>query len=266
MPGRLGGLEPTFFSRFECKYVIDPLLVAEIRAFLRSFTTPDEFARRRADTRYPVCSLYLDSEDLRLYHQTVGGEKNRFKLRIRTYDDDPASPAYCEIKSKTNTIVHKRRAALRRMHVARLVDVGTLGHADRPLHGGALGDLDAFCQHVALVSARPIVRVKYRREAWESQGNEPVRITLDTDLQHAVTLGPEIRHAPGSWMATPVGGVILEIKFTERFPGWVHDLVRMFGLKQQAVPKYILSVERMLMGQRSSALAIGGLTLPPLEP
>ena len=60
-----------------------------------------------------------------------------------------------------------------------------------------------------------------------------------------------------------MAGSIIEIKFTERFPGWVHDLVRVFGLKQQPVPKYVLSVDYVMLEGRESALRIGGFTLPP---
>jgi hypothetical protein len=40
----------------------------------------------------------------------VAGEKARFKLRVRTYSDDPSSPAFFEVKEKTNKVVSKRRA------------------------------------------------------------------------------------------------------------------------------------------------------------
>ena len=61
---------------------------------------------------------------------------------------------------------------------------------------------------------------------------------------------------------TPVSGSILEIKFTEMYPGWVRDLVRAFGLKQQAVPKYVMSVDHMMLEGRESVLGLGGFTLP----
>ena len=107
-------LEPTFHSRFECKYMVDPSVVPEIRHFLASFTEPDAFAAKCPGFRYPISSLYLDSPSLDLYQQTVNGEMDRFKLRIRTYDDNPASPAFLEVKRKHNNVVHKRRAGISR--------------------------------------------------------------------------------------------------------------------------------------------------------
>ena len=42
----------------------------------------------------------MDSDDLRLYYQTVGGEKDRFKLRVRTYSDRPNAPTFFEVRRR----------------------------------------------------------------------------------------------------------------------------------------------------------------------
>lgn len=257
-----GRVEPTFFSRYECKYLVDRLLVPRIREYLRPFTRPDGFAAVDGQNHYPVCSLYLDSGDLRLYMQTVGGEKNRFKLRVRTYSDDPTAPAFFEVKSKVNNIVHKRRAGLPRAKARALLNDGRTAW-QLGLAGEQLEDVETFIHHVARVAARPVLRVKYLREAYESTGNEPVRVTIDTDLVHAVTLNDDLGHHSGRWVGTPLDDVILEIKFTECFPWWVQDLVRAFGLHQQAVPKYVLSMDHVMSSGRESALALDGMTLPP---
>ena len=43
--------------------------------------------------------------------------------------------------------------------------------------------------------------------------------------------GHDLALSDGRWVSTPVDGVILELKFTELYPGWVRDLVQMFGLR-----------------------------------
>ncbi len=53
----------------------------------------------------PACQhygLYLDSNHLRTFHAANDGERNRYKLRIRYYDDDPYSPVAFEIKRRMN--------------------------------------------------------------------------------------------------------------------------------------------------------------------
>ena len=163
-----GAIEPTFFSRHESKYLIDPALVPEIRQFLRPFADPDSYAELWPGYRYPICSLYLDTLDLMLYNQTVGGERDRFKLRVRTYSDDAAKPAYLEVKRKLDRIVHKRRAGISREQARALcnrgrLDLDGLAPQDRR-------DADYFYQHMALTESRPVVRVKYMREAYEATG------------------------------------------------------------------------------------------------
>jgi len=254
-------VEPTFYSRYECKYLVDAAALPEMRHFLKSFTQPDNFAALCKGYRYPICSLYLDSPDLALYQQTVAGEKDRFKLRVRTYTDDPSKPAYFEVKRKVNNIVHKRRCGLNRRQARAELDRFPTDLTG--LRVSALRDVEYFRHHVMLTQARPVVRVRYLREAYQGSGNEPVRITIDTDLAHAVTLDATLDHGSGHWTETPLKGIIVEVKFTERYPWWVQDFIRTFGLTQRAVPKYVLSIDHMMLEGRAAAIALAGVTLPP---
>lgn len=259
-PVRRRAVEPTFFQRYECKYRVTPSVVPEIRRFLRPFATPDTFAARMPDLRYPICSLYLDSADLGLYRQTVGGEKDRFKLRVRTYGDGASDPAFFEVKRKVNSVVHKRRAGLDRETARRLLDGAATSLV---AHESKRRDVDYFFYNYRAISARPVLRVRYQREAYEATGHEPVRITLDTELRYAVTFGNDLRHGTGDWRDAGLSDTIVEVKFTERFPWWVEDFVRRFGLNQRSVPKYVLSVDRLLETGARSPLSMAGFLLPP---
>ncbi len=84
--------------------------------------------------------------------------------------------------------------------------------------------------------------MKYQREAYDSTAADMVRITIDRDLLHAVTLGYETSHDGGGWNPTPVRGTILEIKFTQGFPPWLGHLVRTFDLERLSVAKYCISM------------------------
>ena len=249
-------------SRFECKYIIHPLLVEEVRSFIRPFMQPDPYAIHYPDYTYPICTLYLDSPDLQLYSQVLAGEKNRFKLRVRTYSDDPDTPAFFEIKKRMNQIVLKRRAEVDREAARELLTKESpripVGLMDK-----LMPDLDEFTSYKLLISAKPVVRVGYMREAYESKTGEPVRVTFDTHLRHAVTFDDTLSHSTGDWLKTPIEGVILEVKFTDRFPPWARDMAELFQLRQRAVPKYVMSVNRVLYGARAQAVTLAGFTLPP---
>lgn len=251
-----------YLSRYECKYLVSPLVVPQIREFIAPFMQPDRYAGHLGSHQYSICSLYLDAEDLRLYQQTVGGEKNRFKLRIRTYSDDPGASAYFEIKKKTNAIVQKRRVRMERGEVRALLAHG-VGRWLADVAPDLAENVSHVRGHLSLIEVKPVMRVRYVREAYESQGGDPVRVTLDTDLAHAVTFDDTLSHTRGRFVSTPVGGVILEVKFTERYPPWVGELVRTFGLNQRSVPKYILCVDHLMMEGRTSVLSMAGFTLPP---
>ncbi len=252
----------TLRSRYECKYLIDPEQASGIRQFLSAFAEPDPYAARRPDLRYPICSLYLDSPDLALFQQTVGGDKNRFKLRVRTYSDDPAVPLFFEVKRRFNGIVSKQRAAVDRETAARLLaDERALDVENAP--DAVRHELQAFLQRRSLTDARPVVKVKYMREAYQSRGGDPVRVTLDDELCHAVALDGNLGLDAGRWVRTPVSGTILELKYTELCPDWIRDLVRTFGLRQQPVPKYVMCLEDLMGRGRASAISLAGFVLPP---
>jgi len=119
-------------------------------------------------------------------------------------------------------------------------------------------ELDEFLTLKA-AGARPVLRVKYEREAYEAAGPEPVRVTLDTELFHAVTSTHDLSHNGPGWRRTPVGGTILEIKFTERFPSWIGRLVHAFGLEKLSMAKYCQSVLCAVREGRYQAPHLAGL-------
>ncbi|MCP3981534.1 MAG: polyphosphate polymerase domain-containing protein [bacterium] len=249
----------TMFSRFECKYIVSPMVLPTMREFIEPHMQPDPYAARCPGYRYVINSLYLDSDDLKLYNQTVGGDKDRFKLRIRTYSDEVDSPVFLEVKTKRNSTIRKRRGRIHRSWLAPLLRTRPVPEMSDDVRR----DADFFFDHGRWIEAKPVMRVRFTREAYESKAGEPLRVTFDTDLMHAVTLNYDLSLETGRWVTTPLPGTILEIKFTERFAPWVHDLVRIFGLRQQPVPKYGLSVEHMMYDGREAALAVAGFTLPP---
>jgi len=252
-----------FNSRFEYKYFVAPQIVPLIRSFITPFVRPDRFsAAATASPLYSICSLYLDTEDLLTYRQSMCGEKNRFKIRIRTYSDDPSSPAFFEVKGRTNAILHKKRLQVSRGQVEEMLRGGSYAWL-QGAPGALIRNFDFVWSHLTLAEAKPVIRIKYLREAYEPTGGEPVRITFDTHLVYAPTLGNRLSHAAGPWTETPVEGTILEIKFTERFPEWLWDLVHHFDLRQESICKYVRSLGHALNAGSPSSLAIAGMTVPP---
>lgn len=225
-------------SRFELKYVISEALASSVKAFLMSYLRADRFTTDALG--YPVHSLYFDAPRLMLYRDTLEGKKNRFKLRIRYYDDAPDSPAFLEIKRRADDAIIKNRAAISRAGVNQLLA------GDRPDIGHLLSktakSIDVMKQFHELrdrMDARPQTFVCYHREAFVSSDDDHLRVTFDRKLYGAPYREESGLIAPSDGAHTSIRGVVLELKFSQRFPKWMRDLVQVFHLQRCSVPKYV---------------------------
>jgi len=226
-------------SRFELKYVISEGTAHAVRDFCLSYLEPDEHCDPADGFEYSVHSLYLDSPALALCRATLQGQRNRFKLRIRFYDESPDSPAFLEIKRRQNEVILKQRCAVRRAAVPRIL----AGHWPDPkdvLDGGPRGHaaLAAFCDLAGRIHAAGQVFVSYKREAYVTAQGESIRLTLDRRVFGAHYEGRGSLHFNGDRVYPEVPGVILELKFTDRFPTWMRQMCRALCLERRSVAKY----------------------------
>lgn len=235
-------------QRFELKYLVPESLTSCIRDFVSSHLELDEFGISRPGRAYPVHSIYLDSEDLQTHHAYISGTKNRYKLRLRYYDDKPDSPVFFEIKGRVDNCIRKSRCGVRR-EVVRDVLAGQLpsraGFITRePRHFEAL---ERFILLMQSINARPKAHNHYLREAWVSAHDNSVRVTFDRQIQ----IEPYFKDEPDTAMRSPVfvysPVVVMELKFTTRFPNWFTGMVERFNLMQGSSAKYCGGV--MLLGE-----------------
>jgi hypothetical protein len=227
-------------SRFELKYVIEEDRARRIRDYVLRFLEPDQHTNPDEGFGYSVHSLYVDSPDLKLCRSTITGEKNRFKLRIRFYDDRPDSPTFFEIKRRVNDVMLKQRAAVWKSSVPRLL----AGHW--PTRADLIKDdeknfrsLYNFCELRNMIGGGPAAYTSYLREAYEPPDSNNFRVTFDRNLMAGAYTGTLSVADLERWARPEIGGVVLELKFTDRFPNWMHDLVQMFELQRVSVPKYV---------------------------
>ncbi len=244
---RRGHLQPlrkkdTVLScRYELKYRIPETKARALAAYLQSYISPDPYARNKPNYEYLICSLYYDSDGLDLCRETIEQKVNRFKLRVRFYDDDPQTPCFFEIKRRLNGIILKDRARLSKSMFVKasreLYLPGDLWKKDR----------DALCQfqfYLRALQAHPVVLVRYHRQAFEDDTLNRVRITFDRQLTFKTVSEPVLSTNGGGWQRVPMDFVVLEIKFTNRYPAWLNDMVKIFDLKQSAMSKYVSSIQQ----------------------
>lgn len=248
-------------QRLELKYIIREQTALRVRDFVSSYLDLDSFAAGQPDFSYPIYSLYLDSDPMVFYWHSINGNKNRYKLRLRYYDENPKSPIFFEIKRRMNDAILKQRGAVKRSAVDALLSgqhpVPEHLFSDKPEQ---LKAVEQFCHLLQYHSAKPKAHVVYRREAWISPHDNSVRVTLDRQ----VCLAPESTAALRVEVNNPLpvfadDDVVLELKFTGRFPDWFADLVRYFNLRQCSAAKYADGVGL----QMKSGRAFGAGINPP---
>ncbi len=229
--------------RYELKYVIDEAQVAAIEYYVRPFLELDRYSKLQRGGFYPIVSLYMDSPDLRLCRETLTGQKNRFKLRIRSYTDEPEYPRFFEIKRRLNQVIFKSRARVTEEDVAALAR----GHLLKPKsYRTDEAALNQFQLYAASINAGPMVLIRYLRKAYEAPDDTRVRVTFDRELCYKVTTEPAVRLGGSGWHHNVVTErhSILEIKFTGTYPVWLARMIAHLNLQAGSLSKFATSMQQ----------------------
>ena len=226
-------------TRFELKYRVSAATALRVRDFLSSYLVLDEYSAGRPNNSYPIHNIYLDSDELTSYWDVINSNRNRYKLRLRYYDDHPASPVFFEVKRRMNDAILKQRGPVRPEAVLRLL-AGQLpepGHllSDQP---HSLGAVQQFCRLMFASRAVPKMHITYLREAWMSAMDDFVRVTLDREICGGPHFSSAITTKIEGYVMPFAPTVILELKFTGKFPNWFRELVEIFGVMQCGAAKY----------------------------
>jgi SPX domain protein involved in polyphosphate accumulation len=237
-PSRKGDL---LACRFELKYRISESKAQAIRDYVRNYLPMDHYAMNYPEGQYPISSLYFDSSNLDLCKETLAGKASRFKLRIRAYDDASDSSVFFEIKRRANKVILKSRARIRRPDLLSALD-GTLENSGRSLKDQEA--LKQFLYYHRMIQGRPVVLVRYMREPFEGDTENRVRVTFDRNLCYRPISVPEVTLNGHGWQRIELPFVILEIKFTEQYPSWLHDMICTFNLNLSSMSKYVTSVKQ----------------------
>ena len=240
---------PEIPARYELKYTISAAQAEGIRQHIRAFCRLDSASARAPRHRYRITSVYLDTAGLRFHKAKIDRERRRLKLRVRTYEGGPPeAPVFAEVKRRIGDIIKKTRAPLR---TNRWCD-DLLG----PPRTRAAADFEAVR---ALHQARPTLLCRYDREAWVSDIDDYARLTFDFALCHQPVEAYRLAGDPSCWRAADdpsitrtgrLSPIILELKFAQRAPGWMQQLVRRFDLTRRGFSKYCAGVEQLFLTDR----------------
>lgn len=224
----------SLIARSELKFAITEEKAARICEAAAQLLARDPHTSR-VDGTYEVHTLYLDSPEMAIYRKSLNRDVDRFKLRMRFYDDDPSSPVFLEIKQTREGRGIKKRAAIDRETAKALFTTGDLPNISFDAASGE------FWETVRRFNARPIIHIGYLREAFLDKDSPATRLTLDRAIRCQPApprLTTSMRNPVHIWQ----GKVILEIKFAGEMPAYLHDLIHSFGLEPAKASKYMESV------------------------
>ena len=228
-------------ARREYKYLVPLQLLPALRAGIRGLCDRDRFSG--PDGTYLIRSLYLDTPAMHLYHANEREAPVRFKARIRSYPGADKALVFVEIKNRDGDVVRKARAPLR---PDQWQDVVRRGYKNTGLSGKDLGE---FLSKVGRYDLRPVVLVQYRREAWASRFDDYARVSIDTEIvcqaAHRLDLSAHKEWRPVDHplqTITTESPCVVELKFAERVPAWMVQVVRHLDLLRASFSKYCYSM------------------------
>jgi hypothetical protein len=106
-----------------------------------------------------------------------------------------------------------------------------------------------FCRLRTMIQADGKVFVSYVREAYVTPNNNTVRLTFDRRLEGVKYEGGGSLVRTGVIVHPQIAGVILELKFTDRFPVWMRHMVRTFNLTRVSMAKYVACIQALRVPQ-----------------
>lgn len=249
-------------DRHEAKYIIPNSMVPAIRDFIAPFCESDPHGKGNPP-QYRITTLQLDSPDLALHHAKENDSSNRFKLRVRTYDEPGSSPVYMEVKQKRMGIIIKTRTSIPPESWSEDLIYNPRINLSFKSKKEEIGFL-TFRRLVYEIGARPVILIRYMRESYFGKMDHYARVTIDRKLEYLPTNSWTSWGKGQRWIsmdcslaqnkAYPFSGVVLEIKTLSDAPQWIIDLVMHFSLERTGNCKYSNAVWLESMFRGSPAL------------
>jgi SPX domain protein involved in polyphosphate accumulation len=224
----------------ERKFPIEPRSIDILGAWLGHACRPAP--------EYPsgqVTSCYYDTSDWERYLESLDGDFEKCKVRLRWYDELPAAgpvTAYLEAKEKAGGITWKRRTPL--TLDAELLRQSRFEQALPPVQ------LEAALAGMGIIDQerlRPAVAITYRRQRFVEQVSD-MHLAMDSEI--------EVWPANAALRArrTRFPAAVLEIKGTELdLPPWFRPL-RKWVTVWSSHSKYAMAVEMLRRELRPNGL------------
>lgn len=215
--------------RKEIKYIVPAGQILSIQKQLDRLLTRDTYCPTGI---YSVRSLYFESVNGTDFSDKIAGLHTRKKIRLRIYNGNP-SPCKLEIKQKTGDWQQKQSCMIRTEDAAALT-CGNYGILKKYFHDSETA-IKAYCIMMQ-GQYRPVVLIEYDRIAYQYPLYD-IRVTLDMNIR-ATESNMDIFSSDTNCLPIMPDCIILEIKYSGKFMGFISDTLSQYDLTQNSYSKY----------------------------
>lgn len=217
--------------RHELKYVISAAELVLLRGRIQNLIPLDSHVG--ASGAYCIRSLYFDDYENRCYYENENGTDPREKFRIRIYNHSAARITLeCKRKERSKTL---KTSCPLTLEQTRMLMAGT----PVPDIASQPEVLRRLTFQMLTRRMRPVVIVEYDRIPYIYR-NGNVRVTLDMNVSTSTAVDKFLEEQIPKRPIMPMGQHLLEVKYDEYLPDFIHRNLNLHSLTQTAYSKYYL--------------------------
>ena len=217
--------------RHELKYLISSVELQMIRNRINNLIPLDSHVG--ATGAYSIRSLYFDDYENSCYYENENGTDPREKFRIRIYNHSTERITLeCKRKERGKTL---KTSCPLTVEQTRMLMAGQV----IPNIAGQPEVLRKLTLKMMTKRMRPVVIVEYGRIPYVYP-NGNVRITLDMNVCSSTSVDKFLDAQIPKRPIMPTGQQLLEVKFDEYLPDFIHHNLNLHSLHQTAYSKYYL--------------------------
>ena len=222
------------FKRSEIKYMIDEDIFRKLMEVMKKYMIADAYGRST------VCSLYFDTPDYLLIRRSLDHPMYKEKLRLRSYGvANESTKVFVEIKKKYDSIVYKRRIAMKESEAQRY-----LLHHEKVMSCQISDEIDYCMDHYEGLA--PAVMLSYEREAYYAKDDHEFRITFDRNIlwrDYDLSLCKGIYGNP----ILKEDQVLMEVKTAGAIPLWMVEFLSGNKIYKTSFSKYGTEYKRYVL-------------------
>lgn len=224
--------------RAEDKYACNATELYMLQARIDPVLRPD--SNQYDETGYSIVSVYFDDFTDSHLMDTIAGNSERDKYRIRIYNHS-FDTIKLEVKSKQYNRILKKSKTI------------TYDQMQNLLNGKCIEDSGSFDDPATLFNISikehgltPKIIVAYERKAYVFDAGN-VRITFDRNIRASKYV--DFFGNPGTIYDPLIeNDMILEVKYNEFLPGFIAQLLELGNMQQTSFSKYKLCREMYMRG------------------